>query len=131
MSDTKNPNQLTANVGLFYVSHQLAKRGWNVLPTSRNAKGPDLVIYSQNGKTVHKIQVKSLSKWNHINPGPKKNFTMSDFVIICTKVYEAIPELYIAKTEELFKSINTHGWINKNEYLPYRDNWKIIKGSKL
>jgi len=127
----KNPKQLTGNVGLYHVCYQLAKRGWNVLPTSRNARGPDLIIYSQNGKKTYKIQVKSLSKWNHIMPGAKENFTMSDFVIICTNVYEEIPKLYIAKTGELYKSTNKHGWINKKKYVKYRDNWKIIKGSGL
>jgi hypothetical protein len=49
-------------VGLFYVCYQLSKLGWNVMPTSRNAKGIDIIIYSQDGKRKHTIQLKSLQK---------------------------------------------------------------------
>ena len=56
MSEKENPKQVTGNAGLFYVSYQFAKRGWNVLPTSRNSKGPDLFIYSQDGKKCTKFK---------------------------------------------------------------------------
>jgi len=110
MASKKNPRQLTGNIGLFYVAYELSTRGWNVLPTSRNAKGPDLIIYSQDGKVMYKIQVKALSKWDHVSASNKKNFLMSDFVIICTNVYSK-PEIFIAKTNQV--TINKHGWINK------------------
>jgi hypothetical protein len=35
MSDFKD-NQLTGNIGLYYICYELSKRGWNALPTSRN-----------------------------------------------------------------------------------------------
>lgn len=49
MLETKS-NQIVGNVGLFYVCYQLCKRGWNAMPTSRNARGIDIIIYSQGGK---------------------------------------------------------------------------------
>ena len=120
----KNPNQVTGNAGLFYASYQLAVRGWNVLPTSRNSKGPDIFIYSQDGKKMYKIQVKSLSKLNHVNPGSMDSWLMNDFVIICTNVYTN-PDVYIARPKQF--TINKHGWINKDTYTRFKDNWKIIK----
>ena len=120
----KNPNQVTGNAGLFYVSYQLAVRGWNVLPTSRNSKGPDIFIYSQDGKKMYKIQVKALSKLNHVNPGSMDSWLMNDFVIICTNVYTN-PDVYIARPKQF--TINKHGWINKDSYTRFKDNWKIIK----
>jgi hypothetical protein len=48
----KLPNQLVGNMGLFYVCFELSKSGWNCLPTSRNAKGIDLAIYSQDAKKL-------------------------------------------------------------------------------
>ena len=77
----KNPNQVTGNAGLFYASYQLAVRGWNVLPTSRNSKGPDIFIYSQDGKKMYKVQVKALSKLSPVNPGSMDSWLMNDFVI--------------------------------------------------
>lgn len=35
--------QITGNVGLFHICYTLSRRGWNVLPTSRNAKGIDIL----------------------------------------------------------------------------------------
>ena len=120
----ENPKQVTGNAGLFYVSYQLSIRGWNVLPTSRNSKGPDLFIYSQDGKKMYKIQVKALSKHNHINPGKMDSWLMSDIVIICTNVYSN-PEIYIGKPKQF--TVNKHGWIQKDSYTKFKDNWKIIK----
>jgi hypothetical protein len=44
----KISNQLVGNMGLYYICYELSKRGWNALPTSRNARGIDIVIYSQD-----------------------------------------------------------------------------------
>jgi hypothetical protein len=43
-------SQVTSNVGLYYVCYQLAKRGWNVMPTSRNAIGVDIIIYNYDAR---------------------------------------------------------------------------------
>jgi len=43
-------SQLTSNVGLYHVCYQLAKRGWNVMPTSRNARGVDIIIYNYDAR---------------------------------------------------------------------------------
>ncbi|MGE5661673.1 MAG: hypothetical protein ACM3X1_05445 [Ignavibacteriales bacterium] len=53
---TKIANQLVGNVGLYYLCFELSKREWNVLPTSRNARGVDIVIYSQNASIKYTIQ---------------------------------------------------------------------------
>lgn len=121
---SKIPKQQTGNTGLYYVSYLLAKQGWNVLPTSRNSKGPDLIIYSTNGKKIYKIQVKSLSKWDNVSIGGKENFKMSDIVIICTDVYDESPQIYIARTKDI--KINKYGWIGKKDYLNFKDNWGLL-----
>ena len=124
----KKPKQLTGNVGLYYVSYELAKRGWNVLITTRNARGPDIIAYSQSGKIMHTIQVKALSRRNPTSVGSssssQKNFKMSKFVIICNNVYDANPQSFIAKTNQI--KINKHGWIEPKDYEKFKDNWKII-----
>ena len=61
VSNNKNSNQIVGNVGLYYVCYELSKRRWNVLPTSRNARGVDVVIYNQTATQTHTIQVKALS----------------------------------------------------------------------
>ena len=54
------------------------------LHSPKLSKGPDLFIYSQDGKKMYKIQVKSLSKLSPVNPGSMDSWLMNDFVIICT-----------------------------------------------
>lgn len=36
--------QTVGNIGLFYVCYRLSRLGWNVMPTSRNARGVDIVL---------------------------------------------------------------------------------------
>jgi hypothetical protein len=50
-----------------------SKQGWNVLPTSRNARGIDIIIYSQNAAKKYTIQVKSLSKRAPIPLGSRES----------------------------------------------------------
>ena len=128
------PTQLTANVGLYYVSYELAKHGWNVLITSRNAKGPDMIIYSQSGKKKHTVQVKATTNKRQIPVGSNiDNFRMSDFVIMCVNVYKS-PELFLAKADKISvkitnakKGTSDKGYyINHEEYTKYKDNWEIL-----
>jgi hypothetical protein len=58
----KLTTQNVGNVGLYYVCYQLSRRGWNVMPTARNARGVDVVIYNQDATRTHTLQVKTLSK---------------------------------------------------------------------
>ncbi len=37
-------NQIVGNIGLFFICYELCKRGWNAMPTSRNAKGVDMIL---------------------------------------------------------------------------------------
>ncbi|MEM0144123.1 MAG: hypothetical protein QXL94_09350, partial [Candidatus Parvarchaeum sp.] len=63
-------NQIVGNIGLFWVSYRLSQLGWNVMTTTRNAKGPDLAVYNKDGKKRYLIQVKALTKGhNTVNLG--------------------------------------------------------------
>ena len=54
--------QLTGNAGLYYCCYHLSLLGWNVMPTARNARGVDIIAYSQDATRKLAIQVKALSK---------------------------------------------------------------------
>jgi hypothetical protein len=58
----KLPPQRVGNAGLYYVCFEMSRRGWNVMPTARNARGVDVVGYSNDGRRKLTIQVKALSK---------------------------------------------------------------------
>src|SRR5688572_317518 len=47
--------QTVGNIGLFYVCYRLSRMGWNVMPTARNAKGIDILIYSQDASQTRTV----------------------------------------------------------------------------
>ena len=101
MSDkVKNDNQITGNIGLYYVCYELSKLGWNVLPTSRNAKGVDIVIYDQSGKETRTIQVKALSYRNAV-PISNLNSLIAEYLVIASKVGEkGNPEIFVTRIDD-------------------------------
>ena len=69
-SDIKLSTQNVGNIGMFYVCYRLSKLGWNVMPTSRNARGIDIVAYSPDGSQFLGLQIKTLSQ-------PKNQFHLA------------------------------------------------------
>lgn len=139
MEDTNLPklsNQIIGNRGLFYACYELSNRGWNCNITSRNAKGVDIVIYNQDAKKMHTIQVKTLA-YKNVVPFGRSESLIADFCIICVlnanpKIH---PEIYILDKREVQERF-THYKGRKdgkiNHYLPpahYKndmDRWEII-----
>lgn len=125
--------QVVGNVGLFYVCYELCKRGWNAMPTSRNARGIDIVIYSQDGERKHTIQAKSLTKRDPVPLGPHLKNLMGDYLIICRNVFKE-PEIFIASIDEIRERIHrgqnakqqiSH-WLQPKQYEEFKENWDVI-----
>jgi hypothetical protein len=126
----KLPNQLVGNIGLFYVCYVLSREGWNCLPTSRNAKGIDLVIYSQDANKMHTIQVKTLTNLNPVPFGRSANL-MAEFLIVC--VLNKGPAIYILTREEVSGALHrvekdgrVSYWLELHSYKGYQDHWEEI-----
>lgn len=98
----KSDNQITGNIGLYYSCYHLSLLGWNVMPTARNARGVDIIAYSQDAKRKLAIQVKALSKRDAVPLGNSIDKIMGDFWIIITGVYES-PSVYVLKPSEIKK----------------------------
>src|SRR5450432_4095130 len=45
LGGTKARQQVVCNVGMYFAAYRLSQMGWNVMPTSRNAWGIDLLAY--------------------------------------------------------------------------------------
>lgn len=129
--------QLVGNVGLFYASYRLSRLGWNVLPTMRNAKGVDVLMYSQDGRRRLTIQVKSLSKREAVALGGKlSHYSLADFWIVCRHVLSGNPECFILTAHEVGalarKNVNGKGevsyWLEPPQYeaAEYRERWDRI-----
>ena len=100
-TSTKFNNQIGGNVGMYYVCYKLSRLGWNVMPTARNAKGIDLLIYNEDGSITHTIQVKALSKRNPVPLGSSTANLFGDFFIICRYAMTDTPECFVLTPEEV------------------------------
>src|SRR5688572_14937766 len=92
-------NQTVGNVGMYYVCYRLSLLGWNAMPTSRNARGIDVLIYSQDGSVTHTIQVKTLSRVVPVPLGHSLSHLTAHWVIVCAGVAEGEPKCFILTPE--------------------------------
>ena len=79
-------NLVVGNIGMYFAAYQLSRRSWNVMPTSRNARGIDLVAYDSGGRKFLGIQVKTLSRGRNAVPLGLHPHFLGDWWIIVTNV---------------------------------------------
>lgn len=128
-------NQTIASIGLHYVCYRLSRLGWNVLPTSRNARGVDIVIYNQSGDRPFTIQVKSLSERSPVPLGTSLQHLFADFVIICRKVSSDSPACFVLTPAEVRgrahrgeKDGRVSFWLQPKDYESdiFKERWEKI-----
>jgi hypothetical protein len=125
-------NQIVSDAGMYYVSYRLSLHGWNVMPTARNARGIDLVIYSQDCATTHTIQVKSLASLLPVPLGKRGARFLAESVIICAEVVNEQPRCFILTRAEAegYAQKNSSGrkisyWLPRKNYIceEYENQW--------
>lgn len=70
------------------------------MPTARNARGVDIIAYSQNGSRFIGVQVKALSKRNPVLLGMSINKVTGDFWGIVNNVTDN-PKAFILRPKEI------------------------------
>ena len=75
------------------------------MPTSRNAREIDIVIYSQDGSKKYTIQAKSLSRRSAVPFGSDPESLFADYLIICRNA-SISPELFITSTNKIKSGIH-------------------------
>jgi len=127
--------QVIGNTGLYYVCYRLSRFGWNVMPTARNARGIDLLIYSQDANRTHTIQVKALSKQSPVPLGGSVDGLLGDFFIICRQIASDMPECFILTPREVAKAAHKGEkegrlsfWLQPKAYAvdKFRERWDRI-----
>lgn len=131
--------QITGNIGLFYVCYELSRKGWNVMPTSRNARGIDIVGYNNDGRKFIGIQVKTLSQRSPVPLGNTLEKIMGDFWIIVNNVVDSLC-IYILQPKEVIKLAHrgerdgrVSYWLQPIDYEidKFKDAWhRIGRGDK-
>ena len=106
------------------------------MPTSRNSKGVDVIIYNRDVSRRHTIQVKTLTNKVPVPLGMGlDSLQMNDYLIVRTGVYANQPEVFIAKpaeiTNKIHTGINERGqisyWFERKEYERFAGRWEIIR----
>jgi len=67
------PKQVVGNIGLFYTCYELSRRGLNVVPTSRNTRGVDLLVGSEDFSHQVSVQIKTSKKRMYTSIGTKED----------------------------------------------------------
>ncbi|MDE0129671.1 MAG: hypothetical protein OXQ86_08920 [Gammaproteobacteria bacterium] len=90
MTIATRPAQIVGNIGLYHACYKLSVHNWNVMPTSRNARGVDIICFSLDGARMLSMQVKTLSKSTAVPMGTNLDKIMGDFWIIVAGI--ALPD---------------------------------------
>ncbi len=135
MPDTLLATQTTGNIGRYYVCYRLSQLGWNVMPTSRNARGIDILLYSQDGKRTRTVQVKALSRRAAVPLGHGLDHLIADFVIVCRGVHNGQPECFVLTPREVRRGSARQGtgakasyWLSRTKYEAeqFREKWRRV-----
>lgn len=131
----KADKQVVGNKGLYFVCYRLSQLGWNVMPTTRNARGVDVLIYSQAGNRKATIQVKALSKRDPVPLGANLSNLIADYFVICNRVAGNAPTCFILLPEEVRHSAHrgerngkVSYWLQPADYDvdEFREQWQRI-----
>jgi hypothetical protein len=126
---------VVGNIALYYTAYILSRHGWNVLPTSRNTRGVDIVIYSQDGTKMHTIQVKGLFKRNPVPFGSNSNNLIAEFyVIVLLNELKSEPWAFVLNKENIKEKLRMREknkkvsyWLKELKFLSeFKNKWDII-----
>jgi hypothetical protein len=98
----KVQTQITGNKGLYFVCYELSRRHWNVMPTSRNARGVDVIAYDLAAVRFIGIQVKALSKKAPVPLGTSIEGLMGNFWVVVNNL-QSTPSAYVLTPAEVQK----------------------------
>lgn len=93
--------QATGNAAMHYAAWQLSRRGWNVMPTARNAKGSDLFCANDDESIIFGVQSKGLSKRDTVPLGVSLDNLRSDWWVITILAKEDQPVCFILTMQEV------------------------------
>src|SRR5260370_40788248 len=133
-SDPKSPpKNITGNVGLYFACYRLSQNGWNALPTSRNARGIDIVAY--NDSDVCKLlQVKTVTGRNAVSLGLSADNIRGDFWIIVVLDPPKDPVSFVMLRDEVRERVTQDKggkqacWLSHKDFFDakFRDHWDRI-----
>lgn len=128
--------QLTGMTGVYIVAAELSRRGFIACPTSRSARGADILVTDQNCKHACSIQVKTNAKnasfWL-LNPHTKEMVSPTHLYVLVNLLKEGY-EFYITPSKIVARRMDgpiTQGkstWysISRDRVKEFKNKWELL-----
>ena len=136
-----NIKQLTGVRGVYLVAAELSKRGFIAVPTSRSARGADILVTNQNCTIAFSVQVKTNTRtfnlWLLNKDYGKMVSDTHIYVLVNIRTskdrenidYFVVPSEYVANHAETSKAKTTSSvWhqIYLKDVEEFRDKWDMF-----
>ncbi len=120
---------------MYLACYELSLRGWNVMPTSRNARGVDIIAYNESATAFKGLQVKALSKKAPVPLGQSLDKIMGDYWIIINNLatrpqcFVLTPSEVLARAHRGEKEGRVSYWLQPKEYAlaEFEGKWERIE----
>ena len=129
--------QMTGMLGVYMTAVELTKKGFVVSPTSRSAKGADLLVTDQQCQNAWSVQVKTNAEaanfWLTTEDAKKVASPTHIYVFVNARRKRGNPEFYVVPSGEVAKKVKTTPprktgsiWHSYYRDEAYRDNWSVF-----
>jgi Holliday junction resolvase len=118
--------------GVFLVAAELAERGFIVSPTSRSARGVDLLATNFDGAKTFAIEVKSASRstfWIVGKDAGKQASRNNVWVFVKFGKEKERSRFFVVPSRHLRRFVNpgkTMPFVKRNAILKYEDRWSAF-----
>lgn len=153
MNEEPVSSQLTGIAGVHFVAAYLSFLGFHAVPTTRNVRGPDLLVSSLDGFKSLTLQVKTtmwasrtrgrgdLKKAHHLEwdvgwASARLNHPNLWFAFVDLKGFEELPDTFIILSKvvhDYFEGGDPETWPRARyhplieEVEPYKNGWQQLK----
>lgn len=148
-----NNSQLTGVAGVHYVASYLSFLGFHAVPTTRNVRGPDLLVSNIDGSKGVSLQVKTTMwamrtrgrgdkkkphhyEWDIGWSSAKVNHPHLYFALVDLKKFRELPDIFIVPSEVIFayfKEGDPNTWHRARYHKKledieqYKNNWNPLR----
>jgi len=133
-------NQLTGMRGVYLVAAELSKHGLIASPTSRSARGADILATDVACRRAFSIQVKAnaatFSYWL-LNENAKEMVSDTHIYVFVNMKEGTPPEFYVVpsaivaeKTYVEKRTNSTFYSFSRDDARPFQDKWDILRQTK-
>ena len=151
-SDEKYSHQLTGVAGVHFVAARLSYLGFHAVPTTRNVRGPDLLVSNNDGSKGVSVQVKTTAwamrtrgrgdqkkphhlEWDIGWSSAKIKSVRLIFALVDLKDFEDLPDVFLVPSRviyEYFEEGDPKTW-RRARYHPeieeieqYKNRWDTL-----